>query len=147
MVLSHAGRALTDGLARDAAIAASDRLKLFAQPQRLMILSALVGEELSVGAIDTVTGIGQPALSQQLAELRRGDLVAQRRVAKQVLYRLADERITAIVRYVAAVFGDDGDPLALPTPRDRPAKAGATPSVQSAAMFAVVTPAGSATQI
>lgn len=124
---------------REAAMAVSDQLKLFAQPQRLMILSALVNEELSVGAIDTITGVGQPALSQQLAELRRGGLVSQRRLAKQVLYRLADDRITAIVRYVTAAFGDDGDLVAMPPPY-RPAPVAR--SVQSAAVFAVITKRG-----
>ena len=118
---------------------ASDRLKLFAQPQRLMILSALVDEELSVGAIDTITGVGQPALSQQLAELRRGGLVSQRRLAKQVLYRLADDRVRAVVRYVAVVFGSDGDPTATPMPPARSAKSTVVSSVQSAAVFAVIT--------
>jgi len=123
---------------RETAMAASDRLKLFAQPQRLMILSALVDEELSVGAIDTITGVGQPALSQQLAELRRGGLVSQRRLAKQVLYRLADDRITAIVRYVTVAFGDGGDVVAAIKPY-RPVATPAARSVQSAAVFAVMT--------
>ena len=49
---------------------AADKLRRFAQPQRLMILSLLLEGEKSVTEIDMATGIGQPALSQQLAELR-----------------------------------------------------------------------------
>lgn len=123
-------------LDRSAAELATDRLKAFAQPQRLMILSALVDRELAVGAIDVVTGIGQPALSQKLAELRRAKLVAQRREAKQVLYRLADERTTAIVRFVGVVFGGDGEPATTLVPPEQ--KAAPPEPLRSAAMFAIV---------
>ena len=123
-------------LDREAATLAAERLKLFAQPLRLMILSTLVARELSVGAIDEATGIGQPALSQQLAALRRGGLVSQRREAKQVLYRLIDERTTAIVRFVHTVFGREGEPeqalRAYAVPIDRPRL------VESAAMFPII---------
>ena len=69
---------------RPAADAAAERLKTYAQPQRLMILSRLIEGERTVSEIDEATGIGQPALSQQLAELRRADVVKTRREAKQV---------------------------------------------------------------
>ena len=91
-------------LTRDDAGAAVHRLRAFAQPLRLMILTALLDGELSVGAIGTKTAIGQPALSQQLAELRRLRVVAYRRDAKSVVYRLADARIETIVRFLALAF-------------------------------------------
>ncbi|CCW18072.1 transcriptional regulator, ArsR family protein [Sphingobium indicum BiD32] len=69
---------------RDAAAVAAEKIKIFAQPQRLMVLSCLLRGERNVGEIADVTGIGQPALSQQLAELRRADLVQTRKEAKQV---------------------------------------------------------------
>lgn len=127
---------MTTALSRDAATEAAERLRAFAQPQRLMILSALFDRELAVGAIDAETAIGQPALSQQLAELRRAGLVTTRRAAQQVLYRLADDRTAAIVRFVAAVFGRDEAPhdvLAVP-----PSTQVAPDATRSAAMFAVV---------
>ena len=55
------------------------------------------------------TGIGQPGLSQQLAELRRAELVTTRRQAKQVFYSLADESVELSVRSIEALFGA-GDP-------------------------------------
>ena len=67
---------------RDVASGVADRLRLYAQPQRLMILSFLLGGEQSVGAIDAATGVGQPALSQQLAELRHAGLLTSRRAAR-----------------------------------------------------------------
>ncbi len=45
---------------RSAADAAAERLKTYAQPQRLMILSRLIDGEHTVSEIDEATGIGQP---------------------------------------------------------------------------------------
>lgn len=100
---------------RDAAASAAEKIKVFAQPQRLMILSCLLRGERNVGEIATATGIGQPALSQQLAELRRADLVQTRKEAKQVWYRLADEAVALCIRHIEAMFGGIGDPAPLPT--------------------------------
>lgn len=94
---------------RTAADIAAERIKIYAQPQRLMILSRLIDGEYTVGEIDDATGIGQPALSQQLAELRRGDIVATRRASKLIYYRLANEDVKVCVRVVEAMFGGDGD--------------------------------------
>ncbi|WP_371420818.1 ArsR/SmtB family transcription factor [Tardiphaga sp.] len=91
---------------RAAAAVAAERLKTYAQPQRLMILSRLVDGEHTVGEIEEATGIGQPALSQQLAELRRAEIVKTRRVSKLVYYRLADEKVITCVRSIEAMFGD-----------------------------------------
>lgn len=94
---------------RPAAHAAAERLKIYAQPQRLMILSRLIDGEHTVSEIDEATGIGQPALSQQLAELRRADVVKTRREAKLVFYRLADENVRVCVKGIEAMFGGSGD--------------------------------------
>jgi DNA-binding transcriptional ArsR family regulator len=59
--------------------------------------------------IDMATGIGQPGLSQQLAELRRAELVTTRRQAKQVFYSIVDESVGLSARSIEAVFGV-GDP-------------------------------------
>lgn len=85
------------------------RLRKFGQPLRLMILSLLLQGEKSVSEIDMATGIGQPGLSQQLAELRRAELVTTRRQAKQVFYSIADDSVELCVRSIEAVFGA-GDP-------------------------------------
>lgn len=94
---------------RALADAATEKLKVYAQPQRLMILSCLLRGEKTVGEIDAATGIGQPALSQQLAELRRAEMVKTRRVAKQVYYDLADEKICLCVRSMEVILGDGFD--------------------------------------
>lgn len=97
-------------LSRPLADAACEKLRVYAQPQRLMILSCLLHGERTVGGIESATGIGQPALSQQLAELRRADMVKTRKQAKQVYYDLADEKISLCVRSMEAILGDDLDP-------------------------------------
>lgn len=90
---------------REQAGKAAEKLKVYAQPQRLMILSCLLRGERTVGEIDAATGIGQPALSQQLAELRRNELVKTRRASKQIWYELADEKVGLCVRSMEAILG------------------------------------------
>jgi DNA-binding transcriptional ArsR family regulator len=90
---------------RTAAAVACDKLKVYAQPLRLMILSCLLDATRNVGEIAEATGIGQPALSQQLAELRRAELVVTRKEAKQVWYALADDGVALCVRTMEAIFG------------------------------------------
>jgi DNA-binding transcriptional ArsR family regulator len=77
-----------------------------------MILSRLFDRECTVSEIDQATGIGQPALSQQLAELRRAELVQSRRSAKQVYYRLANDDVSVCVRNIEAIFGRGRDAVA-----------------------------------
>lgn len=107
---------------RAAAMDAADKLRVFAQPQRLMILSLLLRGERNVGEIAERTGIAQPALSQQLAELRRADLVRTRREAKQVWYALATDAVILCVRHMEAIFGDGPSPAPAPPVGAEPAQ-------------------------
>ena len=100
---------------RERAGKAAEKLKVYAQPQRLMVLSCLLRGERTVGEIDTATGLGQPALSQQLAELRRNDLVKTRRASKQIWYDLADDKVCLCVRSMEAILGEEGDTQAILT--------------------------------
>jgi DNA-binding transcriptional ArsR family regulator len=109
-------------LTRDQAEAAAARLRLFAQPQRLMILATLLDGEHSVSEIEAASGIGQPALSQQLADLRKGDAVEARRQSRQVYYRLSGDDVEHCVRSLCAMFGG---PLAPARPHDAATAAGA----------------------
>jgi len=118
---------------REEADRAADRLRLFAQPQRLMLLSALCDGEQTVGGLEVRTQIGQPALSQQLAELRRAEILESRRAARQVYYCLSSTHEVQ-VREILYLMGDTfarADPLAQPA---------ATPPVKTegAARFVTV---------
>jgi DNA-binding transcriptional ArsR family regulator len=125
---------------REQAGKAADKLKVYAQPQRLMILSCLLRGERTVGEIDAATNIGQPALSQQLAELRRNELVKTRRASKQIWYELADEKVCLCVRSMEAILGDESDVQQMLTSAMHAGTASklATP-VSSAAGFARIT--------
>lgn len=76
---------------------ATDFIKKFAHPSRLMIVCALVDGERSVRDLEDTLGIRQPGLSQQFAELREAGLIVGRKEGKQVFYRLADPRVETAV--------------------------------------------------
>lgn len=94
---------------RDRADDATDKLKVYAQPQRLMIMSFLLRGESTVSEIDSATGIGQPALSQQLAALRRAQVVRTRRDGKQIWYDLADDSARLCIQTMEALLTDKPD--------------------------------------
>jgi len=122
---------------RDLAATITEKLKVYAQPQRLMILSCLARGERNVSEIGEATRIPQPALSQQLAELRRADLVSTRKAGTLVWYALADARVALCVRTMEAMFAGAGtEPQAdLPSPSSepRPVKVSASQPVSPSA--------------
>jgi DNA-binding transcriptional ArsR family regulator len=94
---------------REKAQAVAEKLKTYAQAQRLMILSSLLEGEKTVSEIDETTGIGQPALSQQLAELRHAELITNRREAKKVYYTLANENTRLCISSIESLFSPAGN--------------------------------------
>lgn len=80
---------------------ASDFLKALAHENRLLILCLLSEKERSVGDLEELLSLSQPAVSQQLARLRLDGLVETRREGRTVYYRLADE---ATKRFIAAIY-------------------------------------------
>ena len=73
-----------------------EAFKAVAHPVRLRILQVLAGAERNVGEIDEAAEIGQPSLSQQLAVLRNAGLVATRKQAKLVFYRIEEDKLAAM---------------------------------------------------
>ena len=73
-----------------------EELKAIAHNLRFQIIQLLRAGELNVGEIEQASGIGQPALSQQLGILRKAGLVETRKEAKLVFYCLKEERLAAI---------------------------------------------------
>ncbi len=65
-----------------------ESLKAIAHPLRYRILAILADGEHNVGEIEQTSGIAQPTLSQQLAILRKAELVSTRREAKQIYYAI-----------------------------------------------------------
>lgn len=75
-----------------------------ANQNRLMILCTLIEGEHSVGQLEEMLGIRQPSLSQQLTVLREAGIVATRRDAKQIFYRLAEEKALRLVMALYQIF-------------------------------------------
>ena len=82
---------------RDNTQRAAGLLKSLANPDRLLLLCQLVEVERSVTELESLTGIRQPTLSQQLGVLRNEGLVATRRDGKWVYYRIASPEAMAIL--------------------------------------------------
>lgn len=81
-------------------------LKAMAHPVRLRILQTLSGAERNVGEIDDAAEIGQPTLSQQLAVLRGAGLVATRKDAKLVYYRIDETKLGNVTAALAQFAGE-----------------------------------------
>ncbi len=87
--------------------AAADASGLFAvlsSPKRLMILCRLVDGEASVGELAAFAGGTQSGISQHLAMLRNQGVVATRRDAQTIYYRLASEPARGIMEAAYASF-------------------------------------------
>ena len=78
--------------------AASQFLKALANPDRLILLSQLSQGERNVSDLESLLGIQQPTLSQQLAVLRREGLVETRRDGKQVFYCISSPAALAVIQ-------------------------------------------------
>jgi ArsR family transcriptional regulator len=76
----------------------ADILKQLANKYRLMILCALAEKELSVTELNEGIDLSQSALSQHLAKLREAQLVKTRRESQTIYYRVADDKIKAILK-------------------------------------------------
>jgi ArsR family transcriptional regulator len=87
-----------------AAGAATALLKSLANRDRLLLLCQMTQGEFPVGALESLTGIRQPTLSQQLTVLREEGLVATRREGKQVFYRIASQEALAVLQLLYTLY-------------------------------------------
>ncbi|MEE9319616.1 MAG: metalloregulator ArsR/SmtB family transcription factor [Granulosicoccus sp.] len=86
---------------------AGQLLSVMSNPSRLLVLCYLCGDgEKSVQQMQMQLGIGQSALSQHLAILRREKLVNTRRQAQTIYYSLASEDAKAIMSTLCNIYGD-----------------------------------------
>src|SRR5690349_14850738 len=83
---------------------AAQLLKMLGHEQRLRVLCLLVGGELSVGQLNERIDLSQSALSQHLAKLREQGLVATRREAQTIYYRLIDGPVAAIIETLHGIY-------------------------------------------
>ena len=103
------GEALADGRQLEANAAEAARmLRLLANEKRLLMLCHMVGAgEISVGMLAEAVGLSQSALSQHLAKLREDRLVATRREAQTIYYRLADARAAQLLGMLRNIYSCD----------------------------------------
>ena len=83
---------------------ASDALKAMAHPLRLKILCLVGQNELMVQDIVEAVGTSQSTISQHLAVMRERGLIASRKEANKVFYRIDDPRILKMIAMMREVF-------------------------------------------
>ncbi len=118
------------GFAADGHLDASDRVfasaaelfRLLATPIRLKIISALCGQEKNVSQLLHEIETTQPNMSQHLATLYRAGVLARRRDATQIYYRIGSERAATLCRAVCMQIAVeiDGDVDVPPSERLAP---------------------------
>ena len=82
---------------------AAQLLRALGNERRLMILCQLSDGERSVGELLPAVGLSQSALSQHLAVLREEGIVATRREAQTIRYRIADPSALKVVATLAEI--------------------------------------------
>lgn len=79
-------------------------LKAMSHPLRLKILCAIGEQELAVQDIVECVGTTQSNVSQHLAKLKDKAILASRRDANRIFYRVNDERTLRLVEMMRDVF-------------------------------------------
>jgi ArsR family transcriptional regulator len=83
---------------------ASRSLKAMSHPLRLKILCTLGDQEISVQDIVDQVGTSQSNISQHLAILRDKGILASRKDANRVYYRVSDSRTLKLIGMMREVF-------------------------------------------
>ncbi len=83
---------------------ASRSLKAMSHPLRLKILCTLGDQEVSVQDIVEHVGTSQSNISQHLAILRDKNILASRKDANKVFYRVGDARTLRLIHMMHDVF-------------------------------------------
>lgn len=79
-------------------------LRALANPDRLLLLCQMTQGEFSVGELESLTGIRQPTLSQQLTVLREEKMVNTRRDGKQIFYSIASQEALAVLQVLYGLY-------------------------------------------
>ncbi|MDH5217415.1 MAG: metalloregulator ArsR/SmtB family transcription factor [Gammaproteobacteria bacterium] len=83
---------------------AAHSIKAMAHPLRLKILCSLGPNEVSVQDIVEMVGTSQSNISQHLAILRDKGILASRKDANRVYYRVSDSRTLRLIGMMRDVF-------------------------------------------
>ncbi|MBC9005954.1 ArsR/SmtB family transcription factor [Micromonospora aurantiaca (nom. illeg.)] len=80
--------------------AATDMLRMLADPTRLRLMSLLSEGEYDVSALVVAVGMARPAVSQHLGKLRLAGLVGVRREGRRAVYRARGGHVRRLVTEV-----------------------------------------------
>lgn len=94
----------------DTASNACELLKAMSNKWRLMILCQLSEGEKTVGELQGILGIGQSAVSQHLAVLKREKVVDCKKDAQSIIYFLSGDKAIKVMNTLHDVFCGDTDP-------------------------------------
>lgn len=83
---------------------AADAMRAMAHPLRLKILCLVGSQELSVLEIVDAVGTSQSNISQHLAVLRDHNILASRKDANRVYYRIGDARVLKMISLTREIF-------------------------------------------
>ena len=86
------------------AVKVSELLKALSHETRLLILCLLSEGEKSVSELETILGLPQAAVSQQLARLRFDKLVSTRRDGRMIHYRIDNDEAGAVIAALYDIF-------------------------------------------
>ncbi|MFA5663867.1 ArsR/SmtB family transcription factor [Castellaniella sp.] len=89
---------------RHTAVDVVEKLKILANPDRLLILCHLSQGECCVSDLEEALDIRQPTLSQQLAVLRHDGVVQTRRSGKYIHYRVADANLLQVLALLYTLY-------------------------------------------
>ena len=88
----------------DCSQSAARLLKLLASEQRLLLLCRLMEGEASVGVLAQHAKLAQSTASQHLAKMRAEGLVATRRDAQTIYYRLDDSAAIQVLDTLCLIY-------------------------------------------
>lgn len=106
---------------------AAELFRLLSTPIRLKIISALCGQEKNVSQLLDEIETTQPNMSQHLATLYRAGVLARRRDATQIYYRIGSQRAATLCRAVCMQIAVEFDGEVEVPPSERLAPLGPKP--------------------
>jgi len=99
--MPHRSRATkTHVLDQDSAAHVAELFRVFGDPSRVRILSALISREMNVGVLAAAVGLTESAVSHHMRGLRQLRLARARKDGRQVYYCVDDEHIIALFQQV-----------------------------------------------
>ena len=91
----------------------SDLLTTIGNPVRVQILLAISTEEVCVCHLESLLGLRQAYISQQLMILRKQKIISSRREGKYVYYQLVNPEIMEIIQRAGEILGIPKDILVI----------------------------------